>query len=329
VHTFPDQFEQALGLIELNPKKRARAIAAHIEVRAHLETDEELLRRGVDTILIGSYKRHTSIRPGNDVDVFVKLPKADDEPETVYQLVKDALVRRYQERLTENRRSVKIDFGDDGFSVDAIGAVVLDDHWGIPEKADPEAETRTEWEDTYPERLTHLVEARNQEPKVGERGAFVPTVKLVRQTRAAHLGDAKPGGLYFEILTYWAFDAGVTGGSFAEIFAAALAWIAQRLGTVAIDPLLDPALMAPYAPAPSLAEVANAQAVFTELAGKAAMALKTEDECLAAAQWRQILGENDQGAVFPLPAGCTEEGRRIAAVDPNAARGPRGERGFA
>lgn len=177
MNTLDGQFNDALEMIESKATKRARAIAAHLEVRAHLETDTELRKRAVDTVLIGSYKRSTSIRPGKDVDIFVKLPDAADDPETIYQLVKDALVRSYKERLTENRRSVKIDFGDDGFSVDAVGAEPKNGHWAIPE-ADPAifpiTGERTAWEDTDPERLTDLTEARNQQPKIGDRGAYVP-----------------------------------------------------------------------------------------------------------------------------------------------------------
>jgi hypothetical protein len=332
MNTLDDQFNDALKMIELRATKRARAIEAHLEVRASLEADSELRTRGVDTVLIGSYKRSTSIRPGKDVDVFVKLPDAGDDPETLYQLVKDALVRRYKDRLTENRRSVNIDFGADGFSVDAVGAEPKDGHWAIPE-ADPAifpiTGERTAWEDTDPERLTDLTEARNAQPMVGDRGAYVPTVKLVRQTRQAHLADAKPGGLYFEILTYWAFEAGVTGGSFAEIFANTLTWIARRLMTVSSDPLLEPALMVPYAPPPPSDDLAHAAAVFTNLAAQAQAALREDDDCAASAAWRRILGENETGAVFALPEGCTEDGRRMAKIEPNPAVGPRSERGFA
>lgn len=156
-----------------------------------------------------------------------------------------------------------------------------------------------------------------------------PTVKLVRQTRQAHLADAKPGGLYFEILTYWAFEAGVTGESFAEIFANTLTWIAQRLQTATSEPLLEPALMVPYAPPPPADALAQATIVFASLAAQAQAALREDDDCAASAAWRRILGENENGAVFPLPEGCTEDGRRIAKIDSNPAVGPRSERGFA
>lgn len=333
MNTLDTQFEQALTMLELSATKRARAIAAHLEVRAYLETDPDLRDRGVDTVLIGSYKRSTSIRPGRDVDIFVKLPNSDDDPDTVYRLVKDALARKYKERLSEGRRSVKIDFGADGFSVDVVGAVPRDSHWAIPEINPPVFEAtgqRTEWEDTDPEMFAEQIATRNgEDPKVGDRGALVPTIKLVRQTRKAHLGDAKPGGLYFEILTYWAFEGGVTGGSFAEILANTLTWIEERLTRIGTEPLIEPSLLVPYFPPPKPDELALATATFAGLAAEAQVALRSDDDCAASAAWRRILGKNDDGSVFPLPTGCTEDGRKVAAVTANPAVGPRSERGFA
>jgi hypothetical protein len=55
-------------------------------------------------------------------------------------------------------------------------------------------------------------------------------VKLVRQTRRANLGK-RPGGLYFEILTYHAFAAGCSG-SLPERYVGALASIADQLEAV-------------------------------------------------------------------------------------------------
>ena len=71
--TLSNQFKQAITNIGA---KRARAIKAHTEIRALLETDPYLRNLGVDTVLIGSYARRTGIFPGRDVDVFVKLTEA-------------------------------------------------------------------------------------------------------------------------------------------------------------------------------------------------------------------------------------------------------------
>jgi hypothetical protein len=87
--------------------------------------------------------------------------------------------------------------------------------------------------------------------------------------------------------------------------------------------------MVPYAPPPPSDDLAHAAAVFTNLAAQAQAALREDDDCAASAAWRRILGENETGAVFALPEGCTEDGRRMAKIEPNPAVGPRSERGFA
>lgn len=154
----------------------------------------------------------------------------------------------------------------------------------------------------------------------------MPSVKLVRQIRSAHLGDAKPGGLYFELLCYWAFQGGVDGDSQAEILAKTLRSIATQLGSGAV--VTDPALGQPYSPAPDPAAVEAARNVFAGLAGEGEAALSAE-KCPAAAAWRRILGANSRGACFPLPEGCDETGRAIAtAATAVAARGSREAGGF-
>lgn len=52
----------------------ANAAIAHSAVRDVLEQDDTLTAWGIDSVLIGSYKRHVSIRRIKDVDVFCRLP---------------------------------------------------------------------------------------------------------------------------------------------------------------------------------------------------------------------------------------------------------------
>ena len=77
METLPNQFKDALSRIEIKGEKRARAIGAHSEIRSYLEENEILYKWGIDTVLIGSYARHTGIHPGHDVDVFSKLTNLD------------------------------------------------------------------------------------------------------------------------------------------------------------------------------------------------------------------------------------------------------------
>lgn len=81
-----------------------------------------------------------------------------------------------------------------------------------------------------PERLTELTQGLNGTVSISGQGAYVPTVKAVRQIRRAHLGDAKPGVLYFELLVYEGFTLGpIKGESWAEITASTLRYLADRL----------------------------------------------------------------------------------------------------
>jgi hypothetical protein len=309
METFPQEFRDALTMIGLG-SKRARAIKAHEDVRDVLARDETLKSWGVTTVLIGSYGRETAIYPGKDVDVFVRLPNGPDDPEAVFQAVKKPLEDEYEDRLEEHRRSLMITFGDD-FSIDAVPAIPTAQHWQIPE-AD-ESGARTRWEETDPEELTELTHRRNDDPIVDGDGAYVPTAKLIRQIRRHHIGKGKPGGFYFEVETYWAFDAGATGNSRAEILAATLDRIATQLesGVVVNDPVLG----REYAPPPDPADLHAAATKFRDFATRAAEALAAE-RCPAAVLWREILGRNEQGFVFLLPEDCDEGGNLVSKVTP-------------
>lgn len=329
METFSSQFKQAITHITVNGAKRARAIKAHTEIRALLETDPHLCRLGVDTVLIGSYARKTGIYPGRDVDVFVKLTKLDTsaDPQGVFDAVCQVLVAHYGDRAEVQRRSIKVSFdGDDEFSVDAVPAVRLGERWALPtHDRDLWQRPGERWIETDPERLGGLTSTRNRAPKVDGDGAYVPTVKLVRQIRAQHLGDRKPGGLYFELACYWAFDAGIGGSSHAEILAATLRSIAGQLSSGM--PLLDPVLGRAFEPLPEAAELSAAALKFSELSSQADAALSM-DRCPAAAIWRRLLGTNDRGPCFPIPSGCDESGRAITQVSPVISQGAGAAGGF-
>lgn len=333
ITTLPEQFRGALTRLELG-EKRKRAEAAHKEIRQLLESDERLCGWDVDTILIGSYARHTAIYPGKDVDVFTKLPKLDTNanPRTVFEAVREVLVGKYGRRAEPQPRSIKVAFSTDGtddFHVDVVPAVRMGRRWAIPRR-DPQrwdaAQPDERWVETDPERMTQLTTEMNARLKVDGQGVYVPIVKLVRQARWHHRGKEKPGGFYFELMSYWAFRAGVDGDSFAEVFAKTLRSIANQLesGAALIDPVLD----RDYQPAPEPGDRGAASAVFSDLAQRAERAL-TLARCPAAATWRAILGENDRGPVFPLPAGCDDRGNQVKDVAAVAAVGSREASSFA
>lgn len=330
VTTLPTQWEQTHARIGI---ERANAIKAHLEVRAALELDPKLREWAVDTILIGSYKRGTAIYPCKDVDVFVKLPKApaDATPEAVFTEVQRVLVAHFGKRATEQRRSMKVSGFADDLSVDAVPAVPDGTRWKIPQtdsKQVGERWVKDRWETTDPERLTELTdEVQRASAIISGQPSHLRTVRLIKQMRDTHIGRGeKPGGLYFELLTYWAFRDGATAESYAELLVPVLDSITMRLASGVT--VTEPAMDQPYAPTPDPAALANAGAVFDRLAADARRALAL-DECAAAVVWRKMLGENDKvGWCFPLPPGCTETGARIAPLA-NKDRGSNDDRPFA
>ena len=328
MHTFSEEFRDALSMIELGEKRTDRAVEAHEEVRVALEADETLKSWGLQTRLIGSYGRSTAIHPGRDVDVFAMLPDAPDDvsPDEVHEAIKKPLQARYEGRVTEGRRSVTVDFPDDDFAVDVVGAVPSDDRWKTPQ-ADAE-EKRTSWQETDPLRLGDLTTEQNEAAQViDDRHAYVPTVKLIRQIRKHHLHERKPAGLYFEFEANWAFVAGVQGDSWVEVLTETLERIAGQLESGQL--ITDPAMEAAYSPAPNVEDLDHAKEVFRGLADDARGALHEDEECPAAATWRRILGENERSWVFVYPDGCDEEGQKTKSIAAVRDRGPREASPFA
>jgi hypothetical protein len=323
--TLRNQFNDALTNIEINGRKAKRAQEAHQEIREVLEADAKLKEWGVDTKLIGSYSRDTGIYPGKDVDVFVKLTLLTTSalPKEVYDEVWRVLRDRYGDareggRASQQARSIKVAFPDDDFAVDSVPAVRDGARWAIPAKDRNRWVGSTgRWVTTDPERfgdLSSALSTSSHSPAVGGRHAYKPIVKLMRQTRHIHLGDARPGGLYIEFATYELWYGGlVAGADWDPLLAQTLRGVATRLESARYLPLVDPALGTTVEPALPDEELKHAAEVFRGLADSAELALQ-EDDCKAAVRWREILGGNERAAfVFPLPPGCAADGRRIGA----------------
>lgn len=285
------------------------------------------------------------------------------EPAVAFDLIFKVLELAFPGRVQPQERSVKVEYrpsllpavsfvrqaarllGEndvigpaDGFefSVDVVPAVRFGSVWGIPDRG-RERWTRTataeRWTRTNPEKLTELTQQLNGQASINGQRAYVPTVKAIRQIRRAHLGDAKPGGFYFELLVHEGVTIGqIKGDSWAEITASTLRYLADRLLTVAATPLCDPVLDQPYNPQPSPAAVTHAAAVFAQLAQRAEVAI-TAEKCPAAAAWRHIFGSNTKvnGPVFELPSGCRADGTPMpvfAATQSNPVRGTDEAHGF-
>ena len=314
------QFEKALTNIEINGQKRKRAIDAHTEIRELLQQDEQLKKWGVEPLLIGSYGRDTGIYPGKDADVFLRFTRLDTgaEPRAVFNAVWRVIVRKYGQfgqgggRAQQQARSVKVLSPDPDrtsggeFSVDAVPAVRSGELWAIPTKDQNRwVEGEGRWVTTgavlFGDRSTELNQAASS-PKVGDRHAYKPIVKLVRQIRETHLGDKRPGGLYLEFVTFEAWHSRLVSGSEWDVLLArTLQCIADRFGRAGVDPLRDPVLGTPVDPPLSAGQVEQAAAIFGKLAVDANRALLMNNAD-AATEWRKILGSNDRAnPVFPNP----------------------------
>lgn len=319
-----EQFKKAKQNIE--PKEDAEnAAKAHAEVREVLEADAELAEWGIDTVLIGSYARHVSIKRIRDADVFSKLPNLprDVGPGDLLDKLHLVLVSEYgAARVTKQARSIKIEFADYDLSVDAVPARPCGAHWEIPSRDGG-------WEETNPEYLGELTSRMNK----ANDGHYVPTVKLIRQVRREHLGK-RPSGFYFEILTFHAFDEGIPAVTAAEYFTKGLRGVVDRLRK-AIDKggLEDPTLQGvSIATRATDEQLEAAYARLSALATKTEQALISQDRCWAAKLFREVLGRTPDGDwVFPMPEDCEEVGRakNLPIVIPGSRRIPPGDSRFA
>lgn len=328
------QFKDALSSIEPGDDK-ANAPEAHRLVRDALEADTKLAEYGVCPVLIGSYKRNVSIKRVKDVDVFVRLP---DVPSDVTS--KEILDRFFtvlhtefgtdsegHRRTRRQDRSLQVSFPQYDLYVDAVPARPYWDGetWEIPQKGDAD-----KWVRTNPEALTSL----SSEMNATHDSYYVPTVKLLRQTRRSLLGLKKPGGFFIEAATYQAFASGlVSGNDHAEYYVSALEEVGKIIdgfvsyGTGVNDPTLPGRSISIRA---TDDELDAARTRFADAAESARDAIEEEDEGKAAKAFQKLLGKNgDDESVFPMPPGFNDNGtKRESAISAGARVVPAGTRTF-
>lgn len=328
------QFKDALSSMEPGDDK-TNAPEAHRLVRDALEADSKLAEYGVSPVLIGSYKRSVSIKRIKDVDVFVRLP---DVPSDVTS--GDILDRFFKvlhaefgtdsdghRRTKRQDRSLQVSFPEYDLYVDAVPARPYWDGgtWEIPQKGDED-----KWVRTNPEGLTSL----SSEMNAAHDGYYVPTVKLLRQTRRAQLGKKKPGGFFIEMATYQAFASGaVSGNDQAEYYASATQEVSKIIENFVTH---DIGVDDPTLPGRTIRiratddELDAARTRFTDAATAASDALDEEDEGQAALAFQRLLGKNgDDETVFPMPPGFNEDGnKRASAISAGARVVPAGKRTF-
>jgi len=318
------QFDQALKNIEINGEKRKRAIEAHTEVRELLQQDDLLKDWGLETLLIGSYGRGVGIYPGKDVDVMLRFTHLDRtaEPRRIYDAVWRILVGKYGQygqaggRAQQRNRSIKVHFPDrtggsgkyGKFAVDVVPAVKAGQPWAIPTHDQNKwSGGDGRWALTGAVQFGELSSDLNQAPttpRVGGQPSYKPIVKLLRQVRETHLGDAKPGGLYMELLAFEAWNTRrVSGMEWDTLLTGTLRYVADHFATASVKPLLDPVLGTAYDPPLTEGQITQATEKFIRLANDAEGTASMTDYD-AAVVWQKILGSNDRtrpDSVLPLP----------------------------
>jgi hypothetical protein len=328
------QFKDALSNIEPQSDK-SNAPEAHKQVRAALEADPKLVSYGIDPVLIGSYRRNVSIRRIKDVDVFGRMPDlprdvtSRDILDHFFKVLNEAFGRDEGGHLRTKRqaRSLQVAFPEFDMYVDAVparphagGAV-----WEIPQKGED-----NKWVQTNPEALTLLSSEMNTE----HSEFYVPTVKLLRQTRRAQLGKKKPGGFFIEAASYQAFASGlVKGNDNAEYYATALRAVSDIIRNFVdfgIGVKDYSVLGAAIAVRATDEELLALKEQFAAAAASAESALDEKDEGKAALAFQKLLGKNgDDDLVFPMPPGYNEDGtKRASSISSGARTVPAGDKNF-
>jgi hypothetical protein len=111
-------FDDFLAAIRLPDKLREKAQKAHTELRALLQSDDELKPIVVTTFLQGSYRRHTGVKPAPqdkaDVDVVVvtRIDRARTTPPQALDKFKPFLEKHYKGQYRPQGRSWGITVGD-------------------------------------------------------------------------------------------------------------------------------------------------------------------------------------------------------------------------
>jgi hypothetical protein len=328
------EFTTALERIEPSEDDKQHAPVAHSSVRGSLKASTVLSRYGIDPVLIGSYKRYVSVRRVKDVDVFCRLPDlpldvgAQDLLDDFFSVLDDAYgtTSDGQQRVKRQARSVQVLFPEyDGLYVDAVPARRHWDgvSWEIPKREDDD------WQQTNPEMMTTESSAMND--RHGD--LYVPTVKLLRQTRRRLLGRAKPGGLLVELAAFEACRRGIVlGNNQADFYASAMEGVATVIAEhVGGDEIPDPTLPGHTVKvrATEIQWVA-ARDKFQSAAEKARDAYKDTDRCSSAKKFRDLLGGNDDfDLVLPMPSDCNEDGTsKASAIVAGDRHVPAGNRRF-
>ncbi|MEJ2422814.1 MAG: nucleotidyltransferase [Acidobacteriota bacterium] len=202
-------------LKKVNPDSDRTEVAQRLpgDVRDWLK-EHEFETRAPHSRLIGSYGRQTAITDIKDVDTLLFLPEEANErtPESVLRELKSVL-DEYPDASAEaspQRRSIRLDFRNEGLCMDIVGAVAQD---GIDKPLWIPDRQKTKWIESDP-----LGYARSLSKANADHGAkLVPLIKLVKAWRDEHMTFRRPKSYLLEVIVFQAVTAGSIVREMAEI----------------------------------------------------------------------------------------------------------------
>jgi hypothetical protein len=292
--TLSEAFKKFKHRLELTKGEQEDASRRQTEIREYLREHFDIDQ----DFLTGSYARWTKTKPLKDVDIFFVLGKRErgyrhEKPSVILERFREVLARKCgEDRVSLNRRSVKVDFGvhaiddttnDQVMSVDVVPAFEQGSHYEIPDRV------TKEWIATDPEVHAELGTTANE----AFAEEWKPLVKMVKKWNQTNGESVKPGFL-LEVMALELFQPPFAGGypyEFKGFFATA----ADRIGEVWNDPAkLGP----PVSDQMDEGQVRAARAELSraeEMVSRAIRLARDGREGDALREWRKLFGP-----LFPL-----------------------------
>lgn len=328
-------FTEFLAEIEPSKSYKDDQQAGHKTLRKRLAEDDDFGKIHVNTFLQGSYKRHTAIHPGKDVDIVVvtSLDPDSTEASAATQTLKTCLEKYYPGKVKAQNRSLNVELSY--VTMDVVIAASRDlrsqnafanlrgfesleaaASWKAQPLQIPDRELQ-KWVDTHPKKQLEWTTDLNN----ASDGYFVPLVKMFKWWRKeAYSSPTYPKGYVLERLVGEVFDQSTRDD--AEGFVQLLR---NLVSTYDVYATLNVVPNLPDAGVPSHNVLARVSASdFKTFMGKVKSALSTAEEALASTDkaesaelWRKLFGSK-----FP-PAPTAK-----AAFSASAIRPPNRPEGF-
>lgn len=227
--TIAQAFDAFLAKLKLSDNERANASRQHTNMRTKLQQKLDV----ADNFLSGSYKRHTAVRPLNDIDIFLVLRGTDRQRRDLgagrlLSTVEATLGAIYPDKTTRRQaRSINIDFTGTGIAYDVVPAFADGDEvYIIPDGS-------SGWMQTNPKRHATLSTQANE--AAGKK--LKPLLKAVKHAKNVHESQAR--SFHLEVLSWKILT------SPPDTYIDGLVQLLEGLAAKICDPCADPAGLGP------------------------------------------------------------------------------------